>query len=177
MISEKLQKEREVIVSLFRKMPEYLGHRYPEGWNFPTEAQFIYALKFGIDMRCQTFKSTSAAIDKAKADGIPAHDMLTYQESAELYRYMCRSNNRRYNFLDDIPDSPWLDPRRFKPVPAENMKNKTAFCEEEKRFASAVPSSAPVGKVVLTPEQQKQANWGCFIFTVIFLLVLYSCTR
>ena len=177
MISEKLQNEREVIVSLFRKMPEYLGHRYPEGWDFPTEAQFIYALKFGIDMRCQTFKSTSAAIDKAKADGIPTHDMLTYQESAELYRYMCRSNNRRYNFLDDIPDSPWLDPRRFKPVPAENMKNKTAFCEEEKSFASAVPSSAPVGKVVLTPEQQKQANWGCFIFTVIFLLVLYSCAR
>lgn len=176
MISEKLQKEREVIVSLFRKMPEYLGHRYPEGWDFPTEAQFIYALKFGIDMRCQTFKSTSAAIDKAKADGIPAHDMLTYQESAELYRYMCRSNNRRYNFLDDIPDSPWLDPRRFKPVPAENMKNKAAFAAENS-FDSDDPPSAPVNKTVLTPKQQKQANWGCFIVITIFLLLFYACRK
>ena len=176
MISEKLQKEREVIVSLFRKMPEYLGHRYPEGWDFPTEAQFIYALKFGIDMRCQTFKSTSAAIDKAKADGIPAHDMLTYQESAELYRYMCRSNNRRYNFLDDIPDSPWLDPRRFKPVPPENMKNKAAFAAENS-FDFDDPPSAPVNKTVLTPEQQKQANWGCFIVITIFLLLFYACRK
>ena len=176
MISEKLQKEREVIVSLFRKMPEYLGHRYPECWDFPTEAQFIYALKFGIDMRCQTFKSTSAAIDKAKADGIPAHDMLTYQESAELYRYMCRSNNRRYNFLDDIPDSPWLDPRRFKPVPPENMKNKAAFAAENS-FDSDDPLSAPVNKTVLTPEQQKQANWGCFIVITIFLLLFYACRK
>ena len=176
MISEKLQKEREVIVSLFRKMPEYLGHRYPEGWDFPTEAQFIYALKFGIDMRCQTFKSTSAAIDKAKADGIPAHDMLTYQESAELYRYMCRGNNRRYNFLDDIPDSPWLDPRRFKPVPPENMKNKAAFMAENS-FDSDDPPSAPADKTVLTPEQQKQANWGCFIVITIFLLLFYACRK
>ena len=177
MISEKLQKEREVIVSLFRKMPEYLGHRYPEGWDFPTEAQFAYALKLGIDMRWQTFKSVSYAIDKAKADGIVAHDILTFQESAELYRYMCRSNNRLYNFLEDIPDSPWLDPRRLKPVPAENMKNKAAFCETEKDFGTCPSLSIPQGKAVLTLEQQKQANWGCFIFTVIFLLVIYSCTR
>ena len=64
MISEKLQKEREIIVSLFNKVPEYLGNRYPDNFDAPTKAQFCYAVKFGIDMRWQTFQSTSAAIEK-----------------------------------------------------------------------------------------------------------------
>lgn len=176
MISEKLQKEREIIVSLFNKVPEYLGNRYPDNFDAPTKAQFCYAVKFGIDMRWQTFQSTSAAIDDAKAKGITPYTNLTDAELFELYRYMCRGNNRRYSFLEDLPDSPWLDPRRFKPVPPENMKNKAAFAAENS-FDSDDPPSAPVNKTVLTPEQQKQANWGCFIVITIFLLLFYACRK
>ena len=176
MISEKLQKEREIIVSLFHKVPEYLGNRYPDNFDAPTEAQFCYAIKFGIDMRWQTFQSTSTAIDDAKAKGITPYTNLTDAELSELYRYMCRGNNRRYSFLEDLPDSPWLDPRRFKPVPPENMKNKAAF-RAENSFDSDDPPSAPADKTVLTPEQQKQANWGCFIVITIFLLLFYACRK
>ena len=122
-----LEGQRKQIAALFQKMPEYLGYHF--GDDPPTENQFSYGLALGIDMRKQTFQGVSKAIDKAKANGIPAHHTLTDWEEEELYRYLSRSSNQRYAFLDGLDDSPWLSRKRLRPTKKEpSAYKKTCGC-------------------------------------------------
>lgn len=109
-----LEWQRKMIIALFQKMPEYLGYHF--GDNPPTERQFSYGLALGIDMRKQTFQGVSKAIDKAKAKSIPARHTLTVWEEEELYRYLSRTSNQRYAFLDGLENSPWRSKERLRPV-------------------------------------------------------------
>lgn len=99
-----LEWQRQRIAALFKKKPEYLGCRF--GDDPPSERQFSYGLALGIDMRNQTFQGVSKAIDKAKKSGVSAHHGLSDWEEEELYRYLSRSSNQRYAFLEGADDPP-----------------------------------------------------------------------
>ena len=108
-----LEMQRKRIAELFEKMPGYYGCRY--GDDPPTENQFHYALALGIDMRDQTFASTSAAIDEAKRNKVVPCNPLEEWETEELYRYLTRANDRRYAFLDGHEDPPRPAKKRPRP--------------------------------------------------------------
>ena len=113
--------QQKRIVSIFQKMPQYLGAHFGGDFDMPTENQFQYGIALGIDMRNQTFHSVSKAIDKAKKRGVKPQDTLDDWELEELYRYLSRSSNQRYAFLDNLDKSIW---KSGKPISTVEMSSK-----------------------------------------------------
>ena len=121
--------QQKRIAALFRKMPQYLGAHFDND-DMPTENQFRYGLALGIDMRNQTFKNVSKAIDKAQKKGVKPQDPLDYWELEELYRYLSRSSNQRYAFLDRTaaPPRPRQSIRRpFRTQAVQSCEMPTEF--------------------------------------------------
>ena len=112
-----LEYQQKQIAALFQRLPQYYGAHF--GDDPPTENQFNYAFDLGVDMRDQTFQSTSNAIDRAKKNPNYLND-FSCDEKAELYRYLSRTSNRRYAFLDEIENAPWKSKKRPRPNPKKH---------------------------------------------------------
>lgn len=150
--------QRRCIVSMFQKVPEYLGSHFGE--NLPTEAQFEYALALGVDLRDQTFHSISKAIDKAKKQKSRSEVVLNLWEREELYHYLSRSSNQRYDFLVDVEIVKKSEPERPKEDPAP-----IKFPKFSELYALNRQNHAPEK---LTKEQ----SYGCMVFLLIVILVI-----